>query len=192
MLVIILAWWYLTFLANWYEPTTWWKQARDLRRNSSYLQLWNGIRIRHKLQADPSAWAIGPYTGIKQIRKFKFRCNLNNQLCLWIFKFVFNNTIQNICILCMILAELNVIFSFQKRRIGLAVNRLQRPNIKDARLYSYIIRNSNRLRNPNADHRFRRHLRPYFAAPFTNRLSSGQAKNLGIILFIYIMLILGS
>ena len=91
----------------------------------------------------------------------------------------------------MILAELNVIFSFQKRRIGLAVNRLQRLNIKDARLYSYIIRNSNRLRNPNVDHRSRRHLGLYFATPYNNRLSSVQAKQLGIQVFLHAMPILG-
>ena len=80
----------------------------------------------------------------------------------------------------MTLAELNIMFTFQKRRMGLAGNRLQRPNIKDARLYSYILRNSNRLRNANSDHRFRRHLGPYFATPYNNRLLAAKAKQLGI------------
>ena len=80
----------------------------------------------------------------------------------------------------MTLAELNIMFTFQKRRMGLAGNRLQSPNIKDARLYSYILRNSNRLRNSNSDHRFRRHLGPYFAIPYNNRVLAARAKQLGI------------
>ena len=80
----------------------------------------------------------------------------------------------------MTLAELNIMFTFQKRRMGLAGNTLQSPNIKDARLYSYILRNSNRLRNANSDHRFRRHLGPYFATPYNNRILAAKAKQLGI------------
>ena len=80
----------------------------------------------------------------------------------------------------MTLAKLNIMFTFQKRRMGLAGNRLQSPNIKDARLYSYILRNSHRLRNANSDHRFRRHLGPYFATTYNNPILASKPQQLGI------------